>query len=179
MKAFMKITAVLSLSVLSFGCQSPQCPAVSIVAPPVREVPKKAETPSNVIGAVEPIYILPMKSAFEARIDTGATTSSLDADDIREFERDGEKWVSFKIVNRRSGETHAFEKRVLESIRIKRIKEKEDRLKVSMAVRFGGEEFTSEFTLAKRDNFEYQALIGRNILSGRAIVDTSLSHTLK
>ena len=44
---------------------------------------------------------------------------------------------------------------------------------------FGGEEFTSEFTLAKRDYFEYQALIGRNILSGRAIVDTSLSHTLK
>lgn len=179
MKAFMKITAVLSLSVLSFGCQSPQCPAVSTVTPPVREAPKKAETPSNVIGAVEPIYILPMKSAFEARIDTGATTSSLDADDVREFERDGEKWVSFKIVNRRSGEEHRFEKRVVKSIRIKRIKEKEDRVKVNMSVRFGGEEFTSEFTLAKRDDFEYQALIGRNILSGRAIVDTSLSHTLK
>lgn len=48
-----------------------------------------------------------------------------------------------------------------------------------MPVSFGGEKFVSEFTLAKRERFEYQVLIGRNILSGRAIVDTSLSHTLK
>lgn len=179
MKAFVKITAALSFLIMAGGCQCPKCPAVSVAVPPVREAPPKPEKPSNIIGAVEPIYILPMKSGFEARIDTGATTSSLDADDIREFERDGEKWVSFKIVNKRSGEAYAFEKRILESIRIKRIKEKEDRVKVNMAVRFGGEEFTTEFTLAKRDAFEYQALIGRNILSGRAIVDTSLSHTLK
>ncbi len=186
MKTLLKSMLFLSVAFL-FGCQSAQQATVSVSDAPAQEKtaqkPQKTAKPeakqANIIGAVEPIYILPMKSAFEARIDTGATTSSLDADDIREFERDGEKWVSFKIVNRRSGEEHHYEKRVVKSIRIKRIKEKEDRVKVSMSVRFGGEEFTSEFTLAKRDDFEYQALIGRNILSGRAIVDTSLSHTLK
>ena len=35
--------------------------------------------PNNVIGAVERIYFPPMKSPFMARIDTGATTSSIDA----------------------------------------------------------------------------------------------------
>ena len=120
-----------------------------------------------------------MKSAFEARIDTGATTSSLDVDEMNEFERDGEKWVSFTVANRRSGEIYTFEKPILKNVRIKRIDDKEHRIKVLMPVSFGGEKFVSEFTLAKRERFEYQVLIGRNILTGRAIVDTSLSHTLK
>ena len=41
-------------------------------------VVEKAHLP--IIGEVEPIYFLPMKSPFWARIDTGATTSSLDCD---------------------------------------------------------------------------------------------------
>ena len=47
-----------------------------------------------------------------------------------------------------------------------------------MDVKFGDETFTANFSLAKRDKFEYQALIGRNILTGRAIVDTSIANTL-
>ena len=58
---------------------------------------KRPETPKHVlgiIGAVEPIYMLPMKTPFAARIDTGAENSSLDVDNMKTFERDGEKWVS-------------------------------------------------------------------------------------
>lgn len=97
MKTLLKSMLFLSVAFL-FGCQSAQQAAVSVSDAPAQE--KTAQKPqetakpeakqANIIGAVEPIYILPMKSAFEARIDTGATTSSLDADDIREFERDGE-----------------------------------------------------------------------------------------
>ena len=47
-----------------------------------------------------------------------------------------------------------------------------------MDVKFGNEIITAVFSLADREKFEYQALIGRNILTGRAIVDTSVSHTL-
>ena len=48
-----------------------------------------------------------------------------------------------------------------------------------MDVKFGKEVITGvRFTLADREKFEYQALIGRNILTGRAIVDTALSNTL-
>ena len=35
-----------------------------------------------------------------------------------------------------------------------------------------------KFTLAVRDKFNYQVLIGRNVLTGRALVDTALSNTL-
>ena len=71
---------------------------------------EKAHLP--IIGEVEPIYFLPMKSPFAARIDTGATTSSLDCQDVEYFERDGEKWVAFKLKNRKTGEEHVFEKKV-------------------------------------------------------------------
>ncbi len=43
----------------------------------------------------------------------------------------------------------------------------------------GDEIIKEQFSLAERDRFNYQGLIGRNILTGRAIVDTSLANTLR
>ena len=136
-------------------------------------------TPNNIIGEVEKIYLPPIKSPFLARIDTGATTSSIDAVDIKQFERDGDRWVSFKLVNRETKEEKNFEKRLQKRIRIRRTGEYERRPIVEMDVKMGNERFKADFTLTERDNFDYQALVGRNILSGRAIVDVSISNTLK
>lgn len=135
--------------------------------------------PNNIIGEVEPIYLLPMKSPFMSRIDTGAATSSLDTQDIKHFERDGQKWVSFTVINRETGEKHTFEKSVVRTTRIKRVDYRENRPKVVMEVKMAGEVFKADFTLADRRDFDYQTLVGRNILNGRAIVDVSLQHTLK
>ena len=134
---------------------------------------------ANIIGAIEPFYILPMKSAFIARIDTGATTSSIDVQNLKKFERDGEKWVSFDIVNSTSNESYHFEKPVVKNVKIKRIEQEEHRVKVMLDIKIGGQKIKTEFTLAERHDFEYQGLIGRSLLSGRFIVDTSLSYTLK
>ena len=48
-----------------------------------------------------------------------------------------------------------------------------------MTVKFGGEILTVPFTLINRDKFDYQILVGRNILTGLAVVDTALKNTLK
>ena len=48
-----------------------------------------------------------------------------------------------------------------------------------MNIKFGGEIINAQFSLAEREKFIYQGLVGRNILTGRAIVDTSISNTLK
>lgn len=181
MKHLIKVCICVCTTFVLQACTSVKKPSiVPAIVPQIQKTDIAAQRrQSNIIGAVEPIYFLPMKSAFEARIDTGATTSSIDAQDITEFERDGEKWVSFKVVNRRSGETNVFEKPIIDTVRIKRAADGENRLKVAMEVKFGGERFVAEFTLAQRENFEYQGLVGRNILTGRAVVDTALSHTLK
>ncbi len=144
----------------------------------VPAVEVKPSSPLSVIGGVEPVYFLPMKSPFSARIDTGAETSSLDVSNLRHFERDGEKWVSFTLQNKNSGETYRFEKRVIRKVTIKRIAASEKRVTVNMNVKFGKEILNADFTLADREKFEYQVLIGRNILNGRAIVDPSISNTL-
>lgn len=175
MRKFLFILMILCIS----ACQSKQVivPAVVHNVNTTQEVVvEKAHLP--IIGEVEPIYFLPMKSPFYARIDTGATISSLDCKDVEYFERDGEKWVSFKLVNRKSGEEHVFEKKIESAYRVRRINEDEHRKAVKMSVKMGGETFTATFTIADRSGFDYQGLIGRNILTGRFIVDTSTSYTL-
>ena len=47
-----------------------------------------------------------------------------------------------------------------------------------MDIKMGNEVFSAVFSLADRSGFDYQGLIGRNILTGRFIVDTSTSYTL-
>ena len=120
---------------------------------------EKAHLP--IIGEVEPIYFLPMKSPFYARIDTGATTSALDCQNVEYFERDGEKWVAFKLKNRKSGEEHIFEKKIERTFRVRRVGEDESRKAVKMDVKMGGETFSAVFSIADRSGFDYQGLIGR------------------
>ena len=161
------------------ACQSKQVivPAVLHNVSTTEEVVvEKAHLP--IIGEVEPIYFLPMKSPFAARIDTGATTSSLDCQDVEYFERDGEKWVAFKLKNRKTGEEHVFEKKVERSFKVKRAGKDESRKAIKMDVKMGGEVFSAVFSIADRSNFDYQGLVGRNILTGRFLVDTSTSYTL-
>ena len=86
--------------------------------------------------------------------------------------------ISFKIVNRKSGEEHSFEKKINTAYRIRRIGEDEHRKAVRMDVKMGGETFSAVFTLADRSSFDYQGLVGRNVLTGRFIVDTATSYTL-
>lgn len=157
----------------------PAIPEQPIPETPAEVVVQAPKTHSlGIIGAVEPIYFLPMKQPLFARIDTGAEGSALDAQNIRPFEREGQKWVAFDIINRQNGAQMHFEKRIYRQTVIKRAGENEERIIVLMTVKIGGERITAQFSLADRSKFDYQALIGRNILTGRAIVDTSLSKTL-
>ena len=175
MRKLFLLVLLLSIS----ACQSKQVivPAVVHNVETTKEVVvEKSHLP--IIGEVEPFYFLPMKSPFYARIDTGATTSSLDCKDIEPFERDGEKWVAFKLVNRKSGEEHVFEKKIERAFKVRRSGDDERRKAVKMDVKMGKETFSAVFSIADRSSFDYQGLIGRNILTGRFIVDTSTSYTL-
>ena len=174
-----KVFILLICSLIS-ACQTKQVivPAVvhNVNTTKQEIVVEKAHLP--IIGEVEPIYFLPMKSPFLARIDTGATTSSIDCDDVEYFERDGERWVAFKLKNRKTGEEHVFEKKVERSFKVRRMGEDERRKAVKMDIKMGKEVFSAVFSIADRSQFDYQGLVGRNILTGRFIVDTSTSYTL-
>lgn len=176
-----KLLFMCSLLALSCACKSqPEPEEIPTVIQTIEVKAKPAiKHPLGIIGAVEPVYILPSTTAFQARIDTGAETSSLDVDEYHIFERDGVKWVSFKITNNLTGKTETYEKKRHRRISVRRVNKNESRPSVMLDIKFGGKIIKAEFTLAKREKFDYQVLIGRNVLTGRAIVDTSLSNTLR
>lgn len=172
MKKFTILTALLFL----FGCQALHNNNSDIIESSP-QMPKSLSH-NNIVGGVETVYVPPFEMPFQARMDTGAETSSIDAQNIIPFERDGEKWVSFNITNRKNGQTQRFEKPIVRKTHIVRTNQGEKRYVVHFDLKIGEEIIDTEFTLNDRSKFEYQVLIGRNIINGRFIIDPSIENTL-
>ncbi len=132
-------------------------------------------TVKQVIGAVEHVYISPPGILLTARIDTGATTSSIDARNMEPFERDGKRWVRFEVINPEHDESIVLECRVVRRVKIIQAitEEKERRYVVELLVALGNMTRSAEFTLSDREHVEYPVLIGRNILMDSMTVDVS------
>ncbi len=168
--------AALALLLAGGGCHRDLPPSAAsetgrFVAP--------TDLPLGIIGGSEVVYLKGFATPFEARVDTGATTSSISATDIREFERDGRKWVSFKVKNPVDESSREFELPVVRTVRIKRHDaESISRFSVMLTFRIGHLTLEREFTLADRDRFEFPVLLGRNVINGLAAVDPSRSNTL-
>ena len=107
----MKKIAILTAAIFLFACQTVNQENTS--SPNNETVTKQQNNTSLIIGGVETVYVPPFDIPFQARIDTGAETSSIDAQDIKPFERDGEKWVSFTITNKKNSQKYLFEKPIV------------------------------------------------------------------
>ncbi|WP_252180356.1 RimK/LysX family protein [Endozoicomonas sp. 4G] len=125
------------------------------------------------LGELEKVHIKGFKNAFEARIDTGAKTSSIDARDIEYFTRNGEKWVRFKVVNGKESQT--FERKVHREVEIKRHGglANQFRASVFIPITLGRISKEVEFTLTNRSGYEHPILIGERFLSNTALVDVA------
>lgn len=125
-----------------------------------------------VIGAVEQVRIIPGNLLLDARIDTGATTSSLGVDEMEVLNEDGEEWVQITING------HTSKHRVVKFIKIKQHRKAPIRRPViRLRMILGDVSESVNVTLADRSNFKYKMLIGRNFLYERFIVDVSLEYT--
>ncbi|MET0379296.1 MAG: ATP-dependent zinc protease [Spongiibacteraceae bacterium] len=125
------------------------------------------------VGEAEYVTIQPGNLRLDARIDSGATTTSMHATDIKSFERDGQRWVRFTTETGRGGETTLELPRV-RHVRIKGEGDEYERRPVVMIdIQIGGLRQKVEATLTDRDNYHFPLLIGRNFLRDHAIVDVS------
>lgn len=59
-----------------------------------------------IIGAVEWARVGEPKILFETRIDTGADTTSIHAENIQLIEKDGRRYVRFMLVDAQTGERY-------------------------------------------------------------------------
>lgn len=125
------------------------------------------------LGARENVFITPPGLLLEGRIDTGAALSSIHGSDINWFYRDGNLWVRFNLDF--DGTDRFMEKPVLSVMRVVQAgaPSGSERPVVSLNIRIGSLETDAEFTIVDRSSLSSPVLIGRNILSGRALVDVS------
>lgn len=154
--------------------------------------PARAEhTPAGpqgklVLGWLETIVLKPWDVVLRAKLDTGANTASIDAQDIEFFEQDQQTWVRFTIVkNKRNDKPDhqiVIERPMVRSVLIREhFWESQERPVVALQFCLNGTMFEAEFNLVNRSNFKYPVLLGRRFLQNVALVDaeaTLLTHTI-
>lgn len=131
-----------------------------------------------IVGEIENVWLPELNLILQSRIDTGATTASLDAREIQSFERDGEQWVRFNMINPETKQTVRFERKQVRKVKVNQSNTPtpEARFVIELQVVLGGVSQLAEFTLSDRSHLGYQVLIGRNVLRDVMIVDISQSH---
>lgn len=168
-------------------CQPVECPAPKViekpseVKPPVSQPLPKTAGKLNlpIVGGVENVYVNPPGLLFEARIDTGAESSSIHAENIQLVERDSKKYVLFSLRNPETNELVELERRLERTVLIKqKASESERRYVVKLWLTLGEIKEIVDVTLSNRADFSYSLLVGRNLLTDTAIVDVSRRHTI-
>lgn len=148
-----------------------ECPKIELPACPV--CPAARIGTKIVLGEIEQVTVKPLGFKYLARIDTGATSTSIHATNVTRFERDGERWVRFQIDNPRSDEAIMLERPLSRKIRVKQSEEDDRRLVVILTLTIGKITRHVEVSLTDRSQMEFPVLIGRNFLMDAAIVDVS------
>lgn len=167
-------------------CEVQQCPEPKVVfaqcptAEPVKCSSTRKKKAYPLIGEKEWALVEPGDLVLEARIDTGAETSSIHAENIKLIEKDGKRWIRFSLTDPKTNEAISLERRLHRRITVKQKTEEanERRYVVRMWVTLGDTRTWLDVSLSDRNDFEFPLLIGRNMLVDSFTVDVSKHHTL-
>jgi hypothetical protein len=131
------------------------------------------------MGWIEHIRVAEMDGTLKAKLDSGATMSSIHAEVLKVYKKDDKKFVLFRV---QTGE-NSYETFNAPLVRYVKIKKKEGgylrRPVVEMAFCIGNRKILEEVNLADRGHFVYPVLIGRNMLANRIVIDSSKTFTQK
>ena len=127
-----------------------------------------------IVGELEWVYLHELGQSFKARVDSGATTSSISAVDIYPFEREGKNWVRFVVGHSDTKKAEIIETPVVRIVSIKQVSARDAkiRLVVSLTINLGEKlRKKTEFTLADRSGMVYPVLLGREFLQDVTLID--------
>ena len=139
--------------------------------------PTSADPHKQVVGATEVIEIQPAGLRFKARIDTGAKTSSIHAENI-EVDLSGDpqgKPIAFTLINKH-GQSRRVDTHVARRITVKTSEGSEIRYAVPLTVNWKNSSKILLVTLNNRKHMQYGLLLGRNWLQDDFVVDISLNN---
>lgn len=116
---------------------------------------------------------------LKAKIDTGAKTSALHADQIEVISIQGKKYVHF-LFKADDGKKHYIKSPFIEERVIKSSNgEKTTRPVIKTQIQMGPEKFEIEVTLINRDLMGFKMLIGREALKGKFLIHPAKYNLLK
>ena len=120
-----------------------------------------------VVGELERVWLDPPAAFMMSRIDAVAEYSFLHAEEVVEFERDGNKWVRFGVMVEE--ETVSVERPLKRFVRARN----ERRAIVDLRVQIGDVRETVEFALGDLSGQDQPVALGRNFLTDVALLDIS------
>lgn len=130
------------------------------------------------IGRIEWVSLPELKIKHKARIDTGAKTTSMHAENIEEVEQRGELFVKFQTVDEDGKKVEVVRKVDMTQKVSNTSGFVSKRYVVKEKVKLGNIEREVLVNLNDRSKMDYKFLVGRNLLLGRFIVDVARSHVL-
>lgn len=135
----------------------------------------------RVYGWVEKVNIPAMGVTTKAKMDSGALTSSIHADNVERFSRDGKKWVRFDVTLKDT-DTDEEVTKTLERPFVRRIKlygagGTDRRLVVLMDICVGDQLLQEQFSLSDRADKIYGLLIGRRTMEHIGLLDVTQTFT--
>ncbi|MEQ8482744.1 MAG: RimK/LysX family protein [Pseudomonadales bacterium] len=123
-----------------------------------------------VVGQFERVSIDPPDATIVARIDPASETSALAADEIVEFERDGNRWVRFNVVI--DGQPATVERPIKRTARVTLAQGGSARRPVvDLRLQLGDVRETVDFALSDRLGDDHGMVLGRNFLTDVALID--------
>lgn len=144
------------------------------------DMPKKKRREKRVIGWREWVALPELGiTAVKAKIDTGATTSSIHAIHIERFRRDGHDFARFQVhpLQRNSKKTVQAEAPLVEYRSVRSSSGHESSRPVILTtIELFGDSWPIELTLANRDQMGFRMLIGRRAMRKRFLVDPAASY---
>ena len=132
---------------------------------------------ADTYGWIEEVAMQPWDVEIKAKLDTGALTSSMHAEDIERFKRDGDVWVRFTVDFKDvdSGEqiTTRIERPMYRDFIAVGAGGKDLRPVVLMKVCIGDTIYEEQFSLRNRDDMIYPVLLGRRTIQHLGAVDVT------
>lgn len=141
----------------------------------------KENIDKKIIGRLEHVDMPDFElSGIEAKIDTGAYNGSIHVSLVTEFEKEGEKWIRFIILDEnhpefsnKAYETNEFDEKKIRSSN----GEVQHRYMIPVTLILKGIELKSKLALSNRKDMRYPILIGRKVIKKHFIIDASKTFT--
>ncbi|MDY7008054.1 MAG: RimK/LysX family protein [Cyanobacteriota bacterium] len=134
----------------------------------------------QIVGWIEKGKIAGIEEEVKVKLDTGATTTSINAEILEQPDEETESggMIKFRFSNE-EGVSKIYELPVTRWVKIEsRTQDYIRRPVVQMKMCLAGRWVEEEVNLADRSNFNYSVLVGRNMLSkSKLVIDSSATFT--